>query len=95
MPAWARSRRGRCWAASQTVGCRVRWRAESCGPLLGPVAQKPLGGRGGSAQIAGSARGLRLRLQGATVRPDPGQRLELPGLDRRAAGESREQESSY
>ena len=31
----------------------------------------------------------------ATGRLGPGQRLELPGLDRQAAGESREQERSY
>lgn len=37
--------------------------------LIGRVAQKPLGGLRGSAQIAGSARGLRLRLQGGHCAP--------------------------
>lgn len=37
--------------------------------LIGRVAQKPLGGLGGSAQIAGSARGLRLRPQGGHGAP--------------------------
>ena len=91
---------GTCEAREVLSGDPVR-RAQ--GPLEGRELRAPPRARGpeapgrprGFRPDRGLSAGLRLRLQGATVRSDPGQRLELPGLDRRAAGESREQESSY
>lgn len=62
-------------------------------------AQKPLGGQRGRLRVLPRSRAPRgvyaFASREATGRQDPGQRLELPGLDRQAARESQEQERSY
>lgn len=81
-------------AVSGEPDSTVRWKTESCRSSSAAWLRSPWEALGVLPRSRAQRGVCAFASREATVRPDPGQRLELPGLDRRAAGESREQESS-